>query len=95
MLHTQGRFIFNRSTGRESELSEAILEAWNFLPDTVRHLMLFSWAGAQSVRQLRNNIAHPSLGNFTAKDILDRDFRDTFESLHAAACHIAGYLFDG
>jgi len=57
--------------------------------------MLFSWAGVQSVRSMRNNMAHPDLGNFTAKDILDHDFHNTFEDLHAAACYIAGYLFDG
>ena len=94
-LNTHGRFIFNHSTLRESELSRAVHEAWDILPDTIRQLMLFSWAGVQSVRSLRNNVAHPDLGNSTAKDILDRDFQNTFENLHAAACYIAEYLFDG
>jgi len=93
-LNTHGRFIFNHSTGRESELSKAVHEAWDFLPDTIRQLMLFSWAGLQSVRSLRNNVAHPDLGNSTAKHILNYDFQNTFENLHAAACHIAEYLFE-
>jgi hypothetical protein len=58
--------------------------------------MLFSWAGVQSVRSLRNDVAHPAdLGNSTAKDILNRDFQNTFLNLHTAACYIAEYLFDG
>lgn len=94
-LNTHGRFIFDHSTRRESELSKAVHEAWDILPDTIRQLMLFSWAGVQSVRSLRDNVTHPDLGNSTAKDILDRDFQNTFENLHAAACYIAEYLFDG
>lgn len=95
-LNTQGRFIFNRSTHRESELSKAVGEAWNFLPDPIRQLMLFSWAGVQSVRTLHNDVAHPvDLRNSTTKDILDCDFHNTFLSLHATACYIADYLFDG
>jgi len=57
--------------------------------------MLFSWAGVQSVRPRHNDVAHPDLGKFTAKDILDRDFHNTFHKLHSAACYIADYLFDG
>jgi hypothetical protein len=57
--------------------------------------MLFSWAGVQSVRELRNNVAHAHLGNSTAKDILNCNFQNTFENLHAAACYIAEYLFVG
>ena len=97
-LNTHGRFIFNHLTHRESELSKAVHEAWDILPDTIRQLMLFSWAGAQSVRSLRNNVpvAHPDLGKTTAKQILDCDFKNTtFEDLHAAACYMAEYLFDG
>jgi hypothetical protein len=44
---------------------------------------------------MRNDVAHPDLGNFTAKEILEHDFHNTFENLHAAACYIADYLFDG
>jgi hypothetical protein len=94
-LITRGRFIFKQGTHRESDLSKAIGEAWDFLPDTIRQLMLFSWAGAQSVRSMRNDVAHPDLGISAAKDILDHDFHNTFESLHVAACCIADYLFDG
>ncbi|KAF5375512.1 hypothetical protein D9615_009149 [Tricholomella constricta] len=94
-LHTRGRFIFNHETGKESELSKAVSEAWDILPDTIRQLMLLTWAGVQSVRSMHNDVAHPDLGNSTAKDILDRDFHNTFESLHAIACNIADYLFDG
>jgi hypothetical protein len=93
-LITRGRFIFDYTTGQESELSKGIHEAWDFLPETVRQLMLFSWAGLESVRDLRNNEAHPHLGNSTIKDILNHDFHNTFENLHAAACNIAEYLFD-
>jgi len=57
--------------------------------------MLFSWAGIQSVHSLRNNMAHPDLGNSTTKDILDRNFQNTFENLHAMVCYITEYLFDG
>lgn len=94
-LNTRGRFIFKHGTRQESDLSKAIGEAWNILPDTIRQLMLFSWAGVQSVRSMRNDVAHPDLGTFTAKDILDHDFNNTFENVHAAACYIADYLFDG
>jgi hypothetical protein len=94
-LITHGRFIFNHRTGQESELSKAVHEAWDILPDPIRQLMLFSWAGVQSVRSIRNSVAHPDLGNSTAKDILDRDFHNTFKNLHAMACYIADYLFDG
>ena len=44
---------------------------------------------------MHNNVAQPDLGNSTAKDILDCDFQNTFENLHAAECYIAEYLFDG
>ncbi len=94
-LITHGRFIFDPLTGQESELSQAIHEAWDILPNTVRQLMLFSWAGVQSVRSMHIDVTHPDLGKFTAKDILDRDFHNAFENLHAAACNIADYLFDG
>jgi len=94
-LNTSGRFIIDPSTCQESELSKAIREAWDILPDIIRQLMLFSWAGVQSVRLRRNDVAHPDLGKFTAKDILDRDFHNTFHKLHSAACRIADYLFDG
>jgi hypothetical protein len=57
--------------------------------------MLFSWAGVQSVRSMNKNVTHPDLGNVTARDILDRDFHNTFEDLHAVACSMADYLFDG
>jgi hypothetical protein len=94
-LKTRARFIFDHETHQESELSKAVHEAWDILPDTVRQLMLFSWAGVHSVRSIRNDVAHPDLRNSTAKEILDHDFHNTFQNLHAAACYIADYLFDG
>ena len=58
--------------------------------------MLFSWAGVQSARRTtRNEVTRFDLEKSTVKDILDRDFHNTFEDLHVAACYIAGYLFDG
>jgi hypothetical protein len=88
-LNTRSRFIFDHSTHLESGFSKAVGEAWDVLPDTVRQLMLFAWAAMQSVRIERNEIAHPSMAGSTAKDILNSDFHNTFESLHAAACDIA------
>ena len=93
-FNTRGRFIFKHGTWQESDLSKAIDEAWNILPDTIRQLMLFSWAGAQSVRSICNNVAHPDLGTSAAKDILNDDFHNTFENLHATACYMVDYLFD-
>ena len=92
-LKTHARFIFDHGTYQESQLSKAIHEVWEILSDTVRQLMLFSWAGAHSVRSIRNVVAHPDLGNSTAKEILDCDFHNTFQNLHAAACYIVDYLF--
>jgi hypothetical protein len=93
-LKTHGRFIFNPRTHEESELSKAVSEAWEILPDIIRQLMLFSWAGIHSVRSIRNDVAHADLENSTATAILDHDFHNTFHNLHAVACYMADYLFD-
>jgi len=92
-LNTRSRFIFDNSTHSESGFSQAVGEAWDILPDIVRQLMLFAWAAVQSVRIERNDVAHPDMANSTAKDILNRDFHNTFHNLHVAACDIADYLF--
>jgi hypothetical protein len=57
--------------------------------------MLFSWQAFRVRRSMPNDVAHPDLGTSAVKDILDHDFHNTSESLHAAACCIADYLFGG
>jgi len=92
-LRTRACFIFDYWTGEESEFSKAALEAWYFLPDTVRQLMLFAWAGIQSVRVMLHNVADIDVDKSTAQEILRRDFRNTFKNLHVGACYMADYLF--
>lgn len=67
------------SVTQHTENQKAVHEVWNIFPDTIQQLMLFSWAGVQIVYSLCNNMAHPNLGNSTAKDILDHNFQNTFK----------------
>jgi hypothetical protein len=85
-------FAFD-SSGQETNLSRIIFQAWEAISDPARQLMLFCWCGLNCIRPQRNRVAHPNVDILTAKYILDEDFHNTFENLHAAACAMSEYLF--
>jgi len=91
--NSAAQFILDPITQYETPLSRAITSAWEAIPDISRQLMLFCWAGLQSVQLHQNEIAHPNIGNASAEEILTQDFRNDFHNLHAAASNMANYLF--
>lgn len=91
---------FNYSTrlmlvhGQESPLSKAITTAYEMIPESTRELMLFCWAGRQSISAFGNYLAYPSIDRSLATDILDQDFGESFEDLRLEATAYTNDLFN-
>lgn len=87
-------FIFDPSTGEESELNDIVTIAWNVVPEPTRDLMLLCWCGLNSDRYRKNKVAHPDVKVSSAISILKNDFGAPFAYLDADTLRLANFLFD-